>query len=341
MLLPYPAQMAQDLSREIPMRSFASFADFDEHYESLTTAENFAGAFAGELERAQLSVHEEPTTADMPDPEAARLCTQQMVADLFALMGDTRLAPLASRIAWGMVNSFHKVAQQIAREEDDAARALGELARIQDPSEIHALEVEEKQRHCQSLSEALAAIECMRDHAAEVYRVESGKPWSATNGSRTSRALTASQIEARDFLSARAQSRREAHAPTGPVVVVSGGSGWLAHEPLWQRLDLIRERVPHMTLATTAQRSGTDAIAAAWAASRGVPIVAFRLNRAKGNSAGFDRNRQLVALSPVEAIICEGSGLQVNLAQRCREAGVPLTIFRAAQFAHEAGSKAA
>jgi hypothetical protein len=255
-----------------------------------------------------------------------------MVADLFALMGDTRLAPLASRIARGMVNSFHKVAQQIAREEDDAARALRELARIQDPSEIHALEVEEKQRHCQSLSEALAAIECMRDHAAEVYRVETGKPWSATSGSRTSRPHRLADRGARFSRRPRAIAPRGPR-PTGPVVVVSGGSAWQAHEPLWQRLDLIRERVPHMTLATTAQRSGTDAIAAAWAASRGVPIVAFRLNRAKGNSAGFDRNRQLVALSPVEAIICEGSGLQVNLAQLCREAGVPLTIFRAAQFA--------
>jgi hypothetical protein len=112
-----------------------------------------------------------------------------------------------------MVNSFHKVAQQIAREEDDAARALRELARIQDPSEIHALEVEEKQRHCQSLSEALAAIECMRDHAAEVYRVETGKPWSATSG-RTSRALTASQIEARFSRRPRAVAPR-GHAPQG------------------------------------------------------------------------------------------------------------------------------
>jgi hypothetical protein len=42
--------------KEIPMTSFAGFADFNEHYESLTTAENFA-AFVGELERAQLSVH--------------------------------------------------------------------------------------------------------------------------------------------------------------------------------------------------------------------------------------------------------------------------------------------
>ncbi|WP_254515895.1 SLOG family protein [Novosphingobium sp. G106] len=88
-----------------------------------------------------------------------------------------------------------------------------------------------------------------------------------------------------------------------------------------------------MTLVTTAQRSGTDAIAAAWAAARGVPTVNFRLNRSLGNRAGFDRNKMLVRLAPVEAIICEGSGLQVNLAERCRDAGVPVTIMRDRDFA--------
>jgi hypothetical protein len=33
-------------------------------------------------------------------------------------------------------------------------------------------------------------------------------------------------------------------------------------------------------------------------------------------------------MQPVEAIICEGSGVQANLAERCRAAGVPVTIFR-------------
>jgi hypothetical protein len=315
------------------MRSFPTFPDFAEHYAGLTSADTFGQAFTAEIETSQLSHHEEPTTADMPDSEAARGCVEQMVGDLFTLFADTRLAPMAARVAWGMVNSFHKVAQQIAREEDSAARELGDLARINDPSEIHALEVEEKQRHCQSLHEALAALECMRDHAAEVYRVETGKPWSAVYGSRTSKTLIASQIEARDFLAARAATRREAHSPSGPVVVVSGGAGWQHHEPLWTRLDRIRTRVPSMTLVTTAQRSGTDAIAAAWAAARGVPTVTFRLNRSLGNRAGFERNKMLVRLSPVEAIVCEGSGLQVNLAERCRDAGVPVTIMRERDFA--------
>ncbi len=315
------------------MARFDTFRDFATHYADLTSAEAFPTAFTADIASAQLSIVEEPTSADMPDEQQARACVEQMTGDLFTLLADTRLAPLAPRIAWGMVNSFHKVAHYLAAQEDDAARELGELARISDPSEIHAAQIEDRQRLCQSLHEAMAAIECMRDHAAEVYRVETGKPWSATGGSRTSRALTASQIEARDFLAARAQERREAHAPSGPLVVVSGGSNWTEIDAIWNRLDLIHARVPAMVLATTAQQKGADLIAARWAAARGVPSVHFRLERRHGNRAAFKRNEQLVNLRPVEAIICEGSGIQANLAQRCRAAGVPLTIYRHSDFA--------
>ena len=310
------------------MARFNAFSDLASHYADLASAEAFPAAFSAEIAASQLSIAEEPTSLDMPDEDAARFCVEQMTGDLFTLFADTRLAPLAPRIAWGIVNSFHMVTRQLAREEDSAARDLGEIARISDPSEIHATQVEEKQRLCQSLHEAIAAIECMRDHAAEVYRVETGRPWSATTGSRTSRVLTASQIDAHDFLAARANQKRQAYAPTGPVVVVSGGAKWLDHEIIWQRLDAIHTRIPAMVIASTGQKSGTDAIAAAWAAARGVPIVTFGLIRAHGTRAAFERNKTLVGLKPVEAIVCEGSGIQINLAQRCREANIPLTIYR-------------
>lgn len=315
------------------MARFDNFADFASHYADLTSAAAFPAAFRAEIGTAQLSIHEEPTTADMPDEDAARACAEQMTADLFALFAETRLAALAPRIAWGMVNSLHKVAQQIAREEDDAARDLGELARINDPSEIHAYELEDKQRLCQSLHEAMAAIECMRDHAAEVYCVNTGKPWMPTGGSRTSRTLTASQIEGRDYLAARAAERRQRHVPDGLPVVVSGGKHWLHHEPIWQRLDAIRARVPSLWIATTGQRTGADAIAAAWAAARGIAHVRFNLERQHGDRAAWKRNQRLIGLSPVEAVICEGSGVQINLAQTARAAGVPVTILRNSDFA--------
>src|SRR3546814_16028273 len=111
----------------------------------------------------------------------------------------------------------------LSRQEDDAARELGELARIMDPSEIHAVKVEETQRLCQSLHEAVAAICAMLDHAAEIYRVECGQPWFATPGSRTGRTLTAPPIGARNFPAAPAVGKRDDHATPGPGVVFLGG----------------------------------------------------------------------------------------------------------------------
>lgn len=316
------------------MARFDNFADLADHYASLTSADAFAGAFANEIASCQLSIHDEPTTNDLPDADAARIVAAHVTGEIFDLFADTRLAPLAPRVAWGIVNSFHKVAQQLSAQEDDAARELGELARITDPSEIHAVKVEETQRLCQSLHEAVAAIGAMRDHAAEIYRVETGRPWSATTGSRTGKALTASQIDARDYLAARAAEKREAHAPSGPVVVLSGGQDWTEHQAIWDRLDAIKARIPAMTLVTTAQHKGADAIGAAWAAARGVPLVAFGLNRKLGNRAAFERNRSIQRLLPVEAVICEGSGIQINLAQGLRAVGVPLTIFKHEHFAN-------
>lgn len=96
---------------------------------------------------------------------------------------------------------------------------------------------------------------------------------------RASSASTASQIAAQDFLRERALEARERYLPQGPVVVFSGPAQWHDWELLWLRLDEIHARVPHMTLVTTGQRKGADAIAAAWAArsETRVPVVAFGL----------------------------------------------------------------
>jgi hypothetical protein len=91
-----------------------------------------------------------------------------------------------------------------------------------------------------------------------------------------------------------------------------------------------------MTLVTTGQRKGADAIAAAWAARHSVPLVAFALY-GKGKAA-FARNRKLVELKPVEAVLCEGSGIQANLYQLLRGAGVPIHAFRTADQAPDAGA---
>ena len=130
-----------------------------------------------------------------------------------------------------------------------------------------------------------------------------------------------------DYLRARDLAARERYLPTGPIVVASGHADWHDWQPIWERLDLILERIPHMTLVTTAQRKGFDAIVAAWAGDRRVPLVAYTLPGA-GRKAPFARNRKMVELQPVEAVLGEGSGIQANLYQALRKACVPIHAFR-------------
>lgn len=300
--------------------------------DNLDAAHAFESGLIEHSELAKLSIVGEPEKTEMPDPEMARAAVEMVMGTLFDVFRDTRMEEFAQQLAWGFVNSFHMTARLAEGREDDAAKKLGELARNFDPSEIYAVELEEAQLHCQTLQECREALEVMRDHASACYRVETGRPFQATRGSQVSRSgVTASQIQARDYLAARARERREQFAPEGPMVVVSGGMEWTDHELIWDRLDSIKKRIPEMVLATTGMRKGVDAIASSWAASRHVKLVAFIPDRKHGNRAAFLRNEKMVQLRPVEAIVCEGTGIQANLAQRLRTAGVPLHIFRSAQ----------
>lgn len=312
-------------------RSVDRFADLKSLYAEMTATPEFQAVFGDPLAVSITQPGEEPGEHDMPEPFAAQAECGGVIAAIFDLFTGTRLEPLGAEIAWGFVNSFHFVAGKLERREDAIALELGDLARHPDMSEVYNSELEEKQLLCQSLAEQRAAIECMRDYAAEMYRVQSGWPWSPARGSKASSASSASQIAALDFLRARELATREKHSPKGPVVVFSGPAQWHDWETLWARLDEIKARVPHMTLVTTGQRKGADAIAAAWAArpENSVPLVAYGLY-GSGRKTAFTRNRKLAELKPVEALLCEGSGLQANLYQVLREANVPIHAFRKA-----------
>src|SRR3546814_18289672 len=79
-------------------------------------------------------------------------------------------------------------------------------------------------------------------------RAYAGRPWSPAKGSRASHVTTASQISALDFLRARSERRRDRYDPQGPVVVVSGPQDWHDWRIIWNRLDQIRARIPHMEI---------------------------------------------------------------------------------------------
>lgn len=319
------------------MTGFTNFADLASFVAasrgSEADIEAYDGAFIERDEMAKMSIVDAPEKLDMPDPQQVRAAVEMMVQTMFDVLCDTRMEPFAADLAWGFANSFHVVAKRIEGREDDAAKELGELARCYDPSETYAVKLEDTQLLCQTLQGCREAMECMRDHAAETYRCETGRPFSPVKGSKVSSALNASMIDARDFLAARARNRREQFAPEGPVVAFSGGQQWHDVDLLWSGLDAIKARIPEMILITTAQSKGCDATAAAWAAARGVKVIQFRLDKRLGNKAAFVRNDRILALNPVEAVVCEGSGIQANLAQKLRHAGVPLHVVRLADQA--------
>jgi len=113
------------------------------------------------------------------------------------------------------------------------------------------------------------------------------------------------------------------------MVVVSGGhTGWHDYQMIWDILNDIKGRIPSMVLATTGMRKGLDAMASSWAQKNGVNTITFAPDGRHGKRAPFLRNESMVKLGPVEAIVGEGTGIQANLAQRLRQAGVPLHIRR-------------
>jgi hypothetical protein len=311
------------------------FADLKQLYAEMTATPEFQAIFGEPLGLTITAPGEEPAELEMPEPLAVQADCGGVVACLFDLLAETRLEDLAPEIAWGFVNSFHFVASKLERREDALAQELGELARCPDTSEVFARELEEKQLLCQTVAERRAALETMRDYAAETYRALAGWPWSPSRGSKPS-ATTASHVDALDFLRARQLAARERVMPAGPIVVFSGPAVWHDHQLIWDRLDMIRARIPAMTLVTTGQRNGADAIAAAWAARPEVrvPLVAYGLY-GTGAKVAFTRNRKLAELKPVEAVLCEGSGLQANLYQVLRQAGVPIHAFKKADQAED------
>lgn len=324
------------MTRYEPVRSVDRFADLKQLYAEMTATPEFQAAFGDPMPLSIVEPGEEPGEHGMPEELAAQADSAGVIATIFDLFAGTRLEPLAAEIAWGFVNSFHFVAGKLERREDSLAVEIGELARHPDMSEVYNRELEEKQLLCQSTAEQRLAIETMRDYAAEMYRAMSGWPWSPARGSRASRISTASQIAAIDFLRARQLDVRDRHNPQGPIVVFSGPAIWHDVDLLWNRLDLVREQIPHMVLITTAQRTGADLIAEKWASQNKVQTVRFNL-LGSGMKAAFARNRKLRDLRPVMAVLCEGSGVQANLYEELDGAGVPIHAFRKSDQAPDKG----
>jgi hypothetical protein len=178
----------------------------------------------------------------------------------------------------------------------------------------------------------MLGLEAMREAAAQLYLNETGSSWRPASGSRANHgaALTSAVIEGRDYLRARAESRRRASMPEGTPVLFAGGRLSFASaddakavaDNVWTTLDRVREHVADMVLVHGGDTKGLDRIAAAWAERRKVAQVAFGLDRRLGARAGFRRNEQMLSLSPRCLVAFAGNGVLERLVIAAKAKGV-------------------
>lgn len=144
--------------------------------------------------------------------------------------------------------------------------------------------------------------------------------------------MTSAMIDSRDFLDARLRDKAALLIPSGTRIAFAGGANCNEHRAIWDVLDRAFTRHPDMILMHGATPTGAERAAACWADARGVKQVAFRPDwNAHAKAAPFKRNDKLIEALPVGLIIFPGNGIQDNLADKARKAGIPLWDFRLSQ----------
>jgi hypothetical protein len=169
----------------------------------------------------------------------------------------------------------------------------------------------------------MLALEEMREIAAGLYLNEFGSSWKPVSSSRFNHGamLTSALVEGRDFMRARAESKRRAAMPDGKPVVFAGGRTRHPTEEdaltfatnVWATLDKVRDRVPDMVLIHGGDTKGADRLASSWAERRGIPQVMFSLDMRLGARAGFKRNERMLALDPRYVVAFPGNGVLERL----------------------------
>ena len=274
----------------------------------------------------------EPDATDLPETDAIEQTLGAIWSDLFALFPDTALEDDAEEIAWGLVNLFHRAAAKRSAQVDRATDEIRCLLASADGSEVHSTELERQIARAQAAEAAMLGLETFREAAAQLYLNETGSSWRPATGSRSNHgaSLTSAVVEGRDYLRARAESRRRASMPEGTPVLFAGGRLSFASADdakavasrVWETLDKVREHVADLVLVHGGDVKGLDRIAAAWAERRKVAQVAFGLDRRLGSRAGFRRNEQMLSLSPRCLVAFAGNGVLERLVISAKAKGV-------------------
>jgi hypothetical protein len=299
-----------------------------------------------QLELGHLTVERPQSAAsfEQPDSDGVDQTLAAVWSDLFALFPETALEDDAEEIAWGLVNLFHRAAAKRGAQIDRATDEIRCLLASADGSEVHTGELETQIERARAAEAAMLGLEAFREAAASLYTAETGSSWRPAGGSRLnhSPALTSAVVDGRDFLRARAETRRRAAMPEGTPVLFAGGrlsfpsseQASTFADNLWVTLDKVRERVADMVLVHGGDGKGVDRLAAAWAERRKVAQVAFRLDARLGQRAGFRRNEQMLSLKPRYLVAFAGNGVLERLVIQAKAQGICVVDRRGPLGAH-------
>ena len=262
----------------------------------------------------------------IPDDDALRAGAVDAAFDgISGALTDSALAADLEPMLWGMVNLYHQRAERIARDRGEMETVIRELIQQQDGSEIADVELQDAQAEYERAEERETALVLMREHAADRYEAETGRPWFPRSGSRPGNPVTAAMIDARDYMRAVKERETEALAPEGSRIVIAGGQDFEDHAAIFAAMDKARNRVGDMVLLHGGSKKGCDHIAALWAKERGVPQVAFRPDfKTHNRAAPFKRNDDMLALKPRAVVVFPGNGITENVAQKAELQRVPV-----------------
>src|SRR5487761_840745 len=272
---------------------------------------------------------DEPDPRPLPEPDAVQAQLDRIVEAFGAMLTGTRLEDDLDDLLWSFVNLFHRKLDRLEAELDHNEQAQKRGQAEQDGSEVKSVELERLIAEGQSLIERRNAFEFFRDHAAELFEIETASTWRPRAGSMVShRTLPAAMIDSRDFLAARRRADTQVLAPPGPRIAFTGGAECNDHERIWSVLDKVRAKHPDMVLLHGGSPKGAERIAACWADNRKVPQVVFKPDWTRHrNAAPFKRNDRMLEALPIGVVVFPGTGISANLADKARKLGIPVMRF--------------
>jgi hypothetical protein len=313
------------LHNEGPLPSFDS--------DDPDTEQHAASATAHLLDEMALCGYrpyqDEPDPRPLPDPDVVCGHLNAAVEALSVMLTGTRLEDDLADLLWSFVNLFHRKLDRVETELDGNEQAQRRSQAEQDGSEVRSVELERLIAQGLSLIERRNAFEFMREHAAELFEVETGSAWRPRAGSMINhRTLTAAMIDSRDFIAARKRADAELLAPAGPRIAFTGGTDCNDVDAIWAALDKVHAKHPDMVLLHGGSPRGAERIAACWADNRKVPQVAFKPDwTGHKNAAPFKRNDRMLEALPIGVVAFPGSGVSANLADKAKRLGIPTWRF--------------